>query len=93
VLDAAGSHELVFGHALMEGVGLDLADRRGDLVVLDEVHEPVAGEVGHANGPDQALLVQVLHGPPRRFCCSCCCACACGLPLVRDPMKMPRNGG
>jgi len=67
VLLAEAGHDLVLGQPLMEGVGLDLVDGRRDLVVLDEVHEPVAGEVGHPDRPDQALLVQVLHGPPLRI--------------------------
>ena len=50
--------------ALEERVGLDLVDRGRDLVVLDEVDEPVGVEVGDPDRLDQALAVQVLHGPP-----------------------------
>jgi hypothetical protein len=49
---------------LEEGVGLDLVDRGGDLVVVDQVHQPVGVEVGDPDRLDHALLVQVLHGPP-----------------------------
>jgi hypothetical protein len=45
-------------------VGLDLVDRRGEVVVVDQVDQPVEMEVGHPDGRDQPLLVQVLHGPP-----------------------------
>jgi hypothetical protein len=49
---------------LEERMGLDLVDRRGDLVVLDEVDEPVGVEVGDADCLDQAVAVEVLHGAP-----------------------------
>ena len=63
-LHAALAHELLVVGALEERVGLDLVDRRGDLVVVDEVDQPVGVEVGDPDGPGQALPVQVLHGPP-----------------------------
>lgn len=55
VLDAVLAHEVVVGGALEERVGLDLVDRRGDLVVADQVQEPVGVEVGDADRLDQAL--------------------------------------
>ena len=63
-LDAAVTHELLVGLALVERVGLDLVDRRGEVVVVDQVDQPVEVEVGHPDGRDQPLLVQVLQGPP-----------------------------
>jgi hypothetical protein len=45
-------------------VGLDLVDGRRDLVVVDEVHQPVGVEVRHPDRPDRALGVQLLHRPP-----------------------------
>jgi hypothetical protein len=48
----------------VERVGLDLVDRRRDLVVLDEVDEPVGVEVGDPDRPGPALCVNLLHGPP-----------------------------
>ena len=63
-LDAVLAHDLLVGGALVERVGLDLVDRRGDLVVGDEVHEPVGIEVRHADGPGPALAVERLHLAP-----------------------------
>src|SRR4051794_20580140 len=48
--------QFVVGGALEEGVGLDLVDRRGDLVVQDQVDETVREEVRHADGAYRALL-------------------------------------
>jgi hypothetical protein len=45
-------------------VGLDLVDRQGDLVVVDEVDEPVGVEVRDADRPDPPLLVELLHRAP-----------------------------
>ena len=45
-LDAALTHELLVGLALEERVGLDLVDGGGDVVVVDEVDQPVGVEVG-----------------------------------------------
>ena len=45
-------------------MGFDLVDRGGDLVVVDQVDQPVGVEVGDPDRLDQPLLVQVLHGPP-----------------------------
>jgi hypothetical protein len=45
-------------------VGLDLVDRRDDLVVLDEVDESVRVEVRYADRPGGAVGVQLLHGSP-----------------------------
>jgi hypothetical protein len=45
-------------------MGLYLVDRGNDLVVSDEVDEAVGVEVGHADGLDQPIAVQLLHGPP-----------------------------
>ena len=45
-------------------MGLDLVDRGGDLVVGDEVHEPVGVEVGDPDRAGTALPVDLLHGAP-----------------------------
>ena len=50
-LDAALAHELLVGGALEERVGLDLVDRGGDLVVVDEVDQPVGVEVRRPRSP------------------------------------------
>jgi hypothetical protein len=63
-LHAPVAHELPVGLALEERVRLDLVDGRRDVVVLDEVDEPVGVEVGDADGLDQAVAVEVLHSPP-----------------------------
>jgi hypothetical protein len=42
----------------------NLVDRRGDLVVLDQVDQAVRVEVRHADRPDPAVGEQALHGPP-----------------------------
>ena len=57
--------QLLVVDALVERVGLDLVDRRGDLVVIDEVDEPIRVEVGHADRADATFVVQLLHRPPR----------------------------
>ena len=53
-LDALGRHQLLVGDPLVERVGLDLVDRRHDLVVRDQVDQPVGVEVGDADRPGQA---------------------------------------
>jgi hypothetical protein len=63
-LHAPIAHELPVGFALEERMRLDLVDRRRDVVVLDEVDEPVGVEVGDPDGVDQAIAVEVLHRPP-----------------------------
>ncbi len=63
-LDSPFAHQGLVGAALVEGMGLDLVDRRGDLVVVDKVDEPVRVEVRDPDRPCAALLVEVLHGPP-----------------------------
>ena len=63
-LHAVLAHERLVGGALVERVRLDLVDRRRDLVVGDEVDEPVGVEVRHADGLGQALAVDLLHRPP-----------------------------
>jgi hypothetical protein len=63
-LDAALAHELLVVRALEERMGLDLVDRRGDLVVVDQVDQPVGVEVRHPDRLDQTLTVEVLHRPP-----------------------------
>jgi hypothetical protein len=55
----------VFGVALEEPVALDLVDRRRDLVVLDQVDEPVGIEVRDADCARDPLAVQLLHRAPR----------------------------
>jgi hypothetical protein len=49
------THELLVVGALEEGVRLDLVDRRRNLVVGDEVHEPVGIEVRGADRLGQAF--------------------------------------
>lgn len=44
-LHAAVAHQLLLSGALKEGVALDLINHRRNLVVLDEVNEPVGIEV------------------------------------------------
>jgi hypothetical protein len=63
-LDATLTHELLVVLALEEWVGLDLVDRRRDVVVVDEVDQPVGVEVGDPDRLDQPLLVQALHRAP-----------------------------
>ena len=63
-LHPVGRHQLLVTWALEEGVDLDLIDGRDDVVVLDEVDEPVGVEVGDADRSDQTLVEQSLHGPP-----------------------------
>jgi hypothetical protein len=45
-------------------VGLDLVDRGGDVVVVDQVDQPVGVEVRHPDGPDEAFLLELLHRAP-----------------------------
>ena len=63
-LDAALTHELLVVLALEERMGFDLVDRGGDLVVVDQVDQPVGVKLATPDRLDQPLLVQVLHGPP-----------------------------
>ena len=51
--------------ALKERVDFDLVDRGRDVVVLDEIDEPVRVEVRDADGRTETLGVQPLHGSPR----------------------------
>lgn len=46
------------------GLWSELVDRRGDLVVLDEVHEPVGVEVRHPDRLGEALAIDFLHRAP-----------------------------
>ena len=57
-LHAALGHELLVVGALEERVGLDLVDRGGDLVVVDQVDQPVGGEVGHHDRREHPLPVE-----------------------------------
>ena len=63
-LDAALAHQLLVGGPLEERVALDLVDGRRDLVVVDQVDEPVGVEVRDADRADQAVAVQLLHRAP-----------------------------
>ena len=63
--DAEFVHEILVGDALEEGMGLDLVDGRDDLVVVDQVDEPVGEEVRYADRADSPFGVELLHGPPR----------------------------
>jgi hypothetical protein len=47
-----------------KGVALDLIDSRLDLVVVDQVDQPVGVEVRDADRANQSLVVQVLHRAP-----------------------------
>src|SRR3954451_16393893 len=49
----------------MEGMRLDLIDRRYDVVVHDEIHHAVRMKVAHADRADASLAVQLLHRAPR----------------------------
>jgi hypothetical protein len=64
MLYAVGSHHLVIDPALMERVGLDLIDSGGDVVVLDEVDQPVRKEVRDADRLRAAPPIDLLHGSP-----------------------------
>ena len=50
---------------LMERMRLDLVHRRHNLVMNDEIHDPIRWEVADADGADHAFLNQLLHCPPR----------------------------
>src|SRR3954452_7124535 len=63
-LHPALAHQLLVVRALEVRVRLDLVHRGRDLVVVDEVHQPVGVEVGHADRPGGALAVELLHRPP-----------------------------
>ena len=56
-LDAVLPQELLGLDLLVEGVRLDLVDRRHHLVVDHQVHQPVGVEVADADGLDPALPV------------------------------------
>ena len=62
VLHAVFFHDLVGLGLLLEHMGLHLVDGRGHFYELAQVDEPIRVEVGHANGPDLARLVSLLHG-------------------------------
>ena len=49
--------EFLCFNLLMEGMRLDLIDRRRHLVVQNEVHHAVGMKVTHADRPDGALAV------------------------------------
>ena len=59
------AHDLVIVGALIENMGLDLVDRRCDVVVGDEIDEPVGMKIRHPDGAGPALTIQFLHRPPR----------------------------
>ncbi len=63
-LHAVLLQELLGLDLLVERVGFDLVDRRGDVVVDDQVHHAVGVEVADADGADPALPVERLHVPP-----------------------------
>jgi len=63
-LHAVFAHEPLVVGALKEGVGLDLVDHRGDLVVDDQVDQAVGVEVGHADRLGRPFAVERLHGAP-----------------------------
>ena len=42
---------------LVEGMRLNLVDRGRNLVVHEEVHEPVGIEIAHPDGPDAARFI------------------------------------
>ena len=65
-LDVVLLQELLRLDLLMEGVRLDLVDRRRDFVVQDEVHHAVGVEVAHADGVDAALRGTAPPSPATR---------------------------
>jgi hypothetical protein len=92
-LYAVGSHEFLVDAALKERVDFDLVDRGHDVTVLDEIDEPVRVEVRHADGANETLGVQMLHGSPRAV------AVAEGLVdqvqvhvIETEPFEGPRGG-
>jgi hypothetical protein len=50
--------------ALEIRVGLDLVDRRGDVVVVAQIDQAVRVEIADTDGTDQAVAVQLLHDSP-----------------------------
>ena len=48
----------------MEQMSLDLVDGRRDLVLIDQVDQPIHREVRDPDGPDSALPLEFLHRPP-----------------------------
>jgi hypothetical protein len=54
------THELLVDVTLKERVDLDLVDRGCDVVVLDEVDEPVGVEVRDADGAGETFGVEPL---------------------------------
>lgn len=52
------AHQFLVSGRWYERVGLDLIDRRGHLVVLDQVDDPVWVEIGHADELGQPLAVE-----------------------------------
>ena len=48
----------------MERMGFYLVDGRPDLIVDDQIDEPVGVKITDTDGPDSPCLVKLLHGPP-----------------------------
>ena len=63
-LHAVLAHQFLVGMALEERVGLDLVHRRGDVVVVDQVDQPVGVEVRHADRLGEALAVRFCIDAP-----------------------------
>src|SRR4051794_6635297 len=63
-LHTALAHQLLVVRALEVRVRLDLVHRGRNLVVVDEVHQPVGVEVGDSDRPDGALAEELLHRAP-----------------------------
>lgn len=58
------AHQVLVVDALEEGMGLDLVDGGGDLVVDDQVEQPVGVEVGDTYRLRCACAVEGFHGAP-----------------------------
>jgi hypothetical protein len=65
VLDSMFLQETLGLDLLVERVGLDLIHRGYDLGVHDEVHHAIRREIAYAARPCSAILIEILHRPPR----------------------------
>src|SRR5215217_7079935 len=64
VLHTVLAHEVLVGTTLVVRMRLDLVDGRRDLVVIDQIHEPVGIEIRYADRLGVTLAVQLLHRAP-----------------------------
>lgn len=58
------AHERHALFLLMEGIDLDLIDRRLDLVKGHDVHQPIRLEVAEADGAQLGRFIGLFHGAP-----------------------------